>query len=491
MANTGKPANFQDTTMAMDEPLRVLVIDDDKNLATVIGESLERKGYAVTVATSGKAGTAKIEAEEFDIVLTDLKMAELDGLSVVKSVRANLPDAEVYVITGYGDVKTAVEAMRLGAAHYLLKPIDLTELRTIVDKSAEKIRLARVNRELRQQLDEKFGFEGVVGNGPAMQRVLRLLKAYAPTAAPVLILGENGTGKELAAKALHTNSPRKNKPFVTMNCAALNENLLDDEMFGHEDGSFTGAKGARKGRFEHAHGGTLFLDEIGDMPLSLQAKLLRALENGEIVRIGANDPIRVDVRVIAATNKNLDSMVEEGKFRRDLYHRLKVGVVRLPALRDRKEDIPLLINHFLRELAQKYNRQVPTIAETVRKAFNCYDWPGNVRELRNLLESMLVLDFDNILNVDDLPEDAGPYRYALGSSSLTPSPVHGNDDFVGRPLAEVERYYTERALALTEGNREEAARMLGIGERTLYRKLQEWKKEDEQRLASVRQTQPI
>ena len=475
---------------AIDEPLRVLVIDDDKNLATVIGESLERKGHTVTVTTTGKAGAAKIESEEFDVVLTDLKMADLDGLSVVKSVRANLPEAEVYVITGYGDVKTAVEAMRLGAAHYLLKPIDLTELRAIVDKSAEKIRLARANRELRQQLDEKFGYEGVVGNGPAMQRVLRLLKAYAPTTAPVLILGENGTGKELAAKALHTNSPRKNKPFVTMNCAALNENLLDDEMFGHEDGSFTGAKGARKGRFEHAHGGTLFLDEIGDMPLSLQAKLLRALENGEVVRIGANDPIRVDVRIIAATNQNLEAMVEDGKFRRDLYHRLKVGVVRIPALRNRKEDLPLLINHFLKELSQKYGRDVPSVSESVRKAFASYDWPGNVRELRNLLESMLVLDFDQVLSPDDLPEDAGPCHFVTGTSQPTPASM-GSDSFIGRPLAEVERFYTERALALTDGNREEAARMLGIGERTLYRKLQEWKKEDEQRLTVVNPTQPI
>ncbi|HVL15786.1 MAG TPA: sigma-54 dependent transcriptional regulator, partial [Gemmata sp.] len=296
-------------TNGTSEPLRVLVIDDDKTLAQTIAESLERRGHACTVCASGKAGAAKLDEQDFDVVLTDLKMADLGGLEVVRKSRQARPDAEVFVITGFGDVKTAVEAMKLGASHYLQKPIDLAELRAVVDKSAER---ARTVRDLRRQLDEKFGFEGVVGNGPQMRRVLQLLRAYAPTSASVLVLGENGTGKELVAKALHANSPRKAKPFVAMNCAALNENLLDDEMFGHEDGSFTGSKGQRKGRFEYAHGGTLFLDEIGDMPLALQAKLLRVLENGEVVRIGANAPIQVDVRVVAATNRDLDAAVREG-----------------------------------------------------------------------------------------------------------------------------------------------------------------------------------
>jgi two-component system response regulator HydG len=307
-----------------------------------------------------------------------------------------------------------------------------------------------------------------------MQRVLQLLRAYAPTPASVLILGENGTGKELVARALHTNSPRKGKPFAAMNCAALNENLLDDEMFGHEDGAFTGAKGARKGRFEYAHGGTLFLDEVGDMPLPLQAKLLRVLENGEVVRIGANDPIKVDVRIIAATNRDLEAAVKDGKFRVDLYHRLKVGVVRLPTLRERKEDVPQLGAHFLKELAKRYGKPVPKVAAAVWKAFEGYDWPGNVRELRNLLDSMMVLDLDGELTLDDLPEDAGPRPPGAGGGAVPSGPDH----LVGRPLEEVERYYMERALSLTGGNREEAAKLLGIGERTLYRKIQQWKEED-------------
>ncbi len=454
---------------AAPEPLQVLVIDDDKLLAETIAESLERRGHAVTVATSGRAGSAKLDAEPFDVILTDLRMADVDGLAIVEKARKVLPDAEVFVITGYAEVKTAVEAMKRGASHYLTKPLDVAELRAVVDKSAERVHTVR---DLRRQLDEKFGFEGVVGNSPRMQRVLQLLKAYAPTTASVLILGENGTGKELAARALHTNSPRKGRPFVAMNCAALNENLLDDDMFGHEDGAFTGAKGRRAGRFEHANGGTLFLDEVGDMPLPLQAKLLRVLENGEVTRIGANDSIRVDVRILAATNRDLEAAIKDGKFRLDLYHRLKVGVVRLPALRERREDVPQLASHFLKDLAKRHGKPVPKVAPAVWKALESHDWPGNVRELRNLLDSMLVLDLDGELTLDDLPEDSGLKPAAPDAPS-----AGGPDALVGRPLAEVERYYMEKALDLTGQNREEAARLLGIGERTLYRNLQKWKNE--------------
>jgi two-component system, NtrC family, response regulator HydG len=458
----------------MSESMRVLVIDDDKALAQTMAEILSKRGHAVTVATSGRAGASHIDDDEFDVVLTDLKMGEIDGLAIVKRCKEKLPDADVYVITGSADVKTAVEAMRLGATHYLLKPLEKDELRAIVERAGERVALARSNRDLRQQLDEKFGYEGVIGNSPAMQQVLRKLKAFAPTIAPVLVLGENGTGKELAAKALHTNSPRKAKPYVAMNCAALNENLLDDEMFGHVDGAFTGSKGERKGRFEFASGGTLFLDEIGDMPMSLQSKLLRVLENGEVVRIGANTPIKVDVRIVAATNQDLEAMVKDGKFRVDLLHRLKVGVIRLPALRERTGDLPLLINHFLKDLTAKYGKTVTGISETVRRAFAVYDWPGNVRQLRNVLESMLLLDHDGVLSADDVPEDAGIFVDGAPVTVMA-GPVSAGDHLIGRPMAEVERFYTERALELAQGNRHEAATILGISERTLYRKIQEWK----------------
>src|SRR5438874_2960535 len=350
------------------DALRILVIDDDRFHAETVAEILEKVGHKCTIATSGSAGVRLLQREDFDVVLTDLRMSDLDGLAVLRKAREEQPDVEVVVITGFGDVKTAVEAIKQGAAHYLLKPVDMAELRAIVQKAGERRQLSRANRDLRRQLDEKFGFEGVVGNSPKMHDVIARLKAYAPTRATVLILGESGTGKELAAKSLHTNSPRRAKAFVAMNCTALNENLLDDELFGHEPGAFTGADRLRKGRFEHANGGTLFLDEVGDMPLTLQAKLLRVLENGDIFRIGSNDAIKVDVRVLSATHRDLEALIAENKFRQDLFFRLKVGSVVLPPLRDRREDVPLLTSHFLKEFNHRHGKHVETIAGPLRQA---------------------------------------------------------------------------------------------------------------------------
>jgi two-component system response regulator HydG len=450
------------------EGLKVLVIDDEAFHAETVAESLERVGYECTVATSGKEGARLLSQEDFDVILTDLKMADLDGLAILRLARQEAPDAEVVMITGHGDVKTAVEAIKQGAANYLTKPVDVAELRAIVDKAAERLRLAQANRELRRQLDERFGFQGVVGNSPKMHEVIKRLRAIAPTNATVLILGETGTGKELAARAIHANSPRKNKPFAAMNCTALNENLLDDELFGHEPGAFTGADKLRKGRFEYANGGTLFLDEIGDMPLALQAKLLRVLENKEVLRIGSNEPIKVDVRLVSATHQNLDAAVAEGKFRQDLYHRLKVMTVTLPPLRERREDVMLLTAHFIREFNAQHGKDVRTVAEPVRRGMMAYDWPGNVRELRNFVESMVVLDVDGVLGLDDVQDGQVVGKQPAAGTAAGPAGL------VGRPLSEVERYYTEQALALTSGNREEAAKMLGIGERTLYRNIKEW-----------------
>jgi two-component system response regulator HydG len=462
----GKPA-------APEEPLRVLIIDDEEAHAEAVAESLERQDYQCIVATTGSAGARKIAEEDWDVILTDLKMPDMDGLEIVRTAKREQPDAEVVVITGQGDVKTAVEAMQRGAVNYLQKPVNLAELRAVVEKAAERLHLRRANRELKRQLEEKFGFEGLIGNSPRLVEVLNKLKSIAPTSATVLIEGETGTGKELVARAIHLNSPRRNKPFAAMNCSALNENLLDDEMFGHEPGAFTGADKLRKGRFEHANGGTLFLDEIGDMPLSLQAKLLRVLENGEVFRIGSNEPIRVNVRLISATHKDLDAAVASGQFRQDLYFRLKVVTVRLPPLRERREDIGLLAAHFIKEFNQRHGKLVKGIAEPLRKALLAYDWPGNVRELRNLIESMVVQDSDGTLDLDDL-HNADSLRRLLPAAAQAAGP----NNLVGRPLNEVERYYIEQALQLTGGNREEAALMLGIGERTLYRVIQDWKLQD-------------
>jgi two-component system response regulator HydG len=419
-----------------------------------------------------------MEHDHFDVVLTDLLMEDMNGLAILRKAKRDLPDAEVVVITGHADYRSAVEAMKQGAFNYLEKPVDMAQLRAIVDKAAERVRLSRHNRELKRQLDEKFGFKGVIGNSPKMHEVIAKLRAAAPTSATVLILGETGTGKELVAQALHNNSPRKDKKFTPLNCTAFNENLLDDELFGHEAGAFTGADKPRKGRFEFANGGTLFLDEIGDMPLPLQAKLLRVLESGEVIRIGSNEPIKVNVRLISATNRDLEEEVRKGTFRQDLYFRLKVVTIRLPPLRERREDIPLLSAHFIKEFNEKHGKHVTGLSEPLRKLLALYDWPGNVRELRNAIESMVVQDRDGVLGLDDLQEGD-----SLRQLQLPEHQANGPSGLVGRPLSEVERYFSEQALQLTGGNRAEAARLLRIGERTLYRMIQEWKQQDEVRQA--------
>lgn len=463
-----------------DSQIRVLVVDDEETHAQAVAESLERIGYDCEVANSGPAGAQKIENEDFDVIITDLKMDAIDGMALLRKAKMELPDAEVVLITGHGDVKTAVAAMQQGAATYLTKPVDINELRAVVDKAAQRHRLARTNLELQRQLDEKFGFEGLVGHSPHMHAIIDKLKQIAPTNATVLIQGETGTGKELIAKAIHNNSPRKTKPFVPLNCTALNENLLEDELFGHEPGAFTGGDRLRKGKFEYANGGTLFLDEVGDMPPALQAKLLRVLEDGQVFRIGGNEAIKVNVRLVSATNRDLEAAVAKGTFRQDLYFRLKVVTIKLPPLRDRREDVPLLAAHFVKEFSQRHGKQVNGITADVRRAMASYDWPGNVRELRNLIESMVVLDRDGILGLDDLPES----EPLLRSHPSAPTLVVGPKNLVGQPLDTVERYYVEQALELTDGNREEAAKMLNIGERTLYRKIKQWGLEGKRRPAA-------
>ncbi len=453
----------------MDQQIRVLVVDDDEPHAAAVAESLKRVGYDCVIATSGEEGLRLIEEQTFDIIITDLIMDGVGGLEVLAKANRELPDSEVVILTGHSTIKTAVTAMQAGASTYLTKPLDINELRAVADKASQTQRLHRSNLELQRQLNEKFGFEGVIGNSTAMHQVVTRLRQAAPTSASVLITGESGTGKELAAKALHVNSPRANKPFVPLNCAELSENVLESELFGHVKGAFTGADRDRVGRLQYANGGTLFLDEIGDMPISIQVKLLRVLESGEITRVGTNESFKVNVRLISATNRDLNSAIAEGKFRQDLFHRLKVVSVRIPPLRERRDDIPLLIEHFFRQFSTSHGKTISAFTPAVRKALMAYSWPGNVRELKNSIESMIVIDSDGILDVDDLTEDleaAAPRSRGEGSS--------GVDPLVGRSLEEIERHYIAETLKLTNGNREETARMLGIGERTLYRKLKEY-----------------
>src|SRR4051812_24313145 len=342
----------------MDQQIRVLVVDDDESHAEAVAESLERVGYECVVSTSGRDGLRLIEEQTFDIIVTDLIMDGVGGLEVLAKAKREMPDAEVVILTGHDTTKSAVTAMQAGATTYLTKPLDINELRTVADKVSQSQRLARSNIELQRQLNERFGFEGVIGNSPAMHAVVARLRQVAPTPATVLITGESGTGKELVAKAIHNNSPRRYKPFVPLNCAALSENILESELFGHVKGAFTGADRERKGWFEHANGGTLFLDEVGDIPLSTQVKLLRVLESGEIVRVGTNEAIKVNVRLISATNRELSEGIGSGGFRQDLYHRLKVVSVKLPPLRERREDIPLLIDYFLKQFTASHSRPI-------------------------------------------------------------------------------------------------------------------------------------
>lgn len=450
-------------------PVEVLIVDNDRAHAEVVAESLDRVGFHCRVATSGAQGAEMIEEAPFDVVITDLVMSDVDGLGILRRAKSEQPDAEVILMTGHGTVPSAVEAMQQGAFNYLLKPLDLGQLRAITEKAAESARLRRANVELKRRLDEKFGFEGVIGDSPQMRDVIERLRRIAPTNASVLIEGQTGTGKELVAQAIHQNSPRKNKPFVALNCAALSENILESELFGHVRGAFTDASTDRVGKFEYAHGGTMFLDEVGDMPMATQIKLLRVLENGEITRVGSNDPIRVNVRILSATNQNLEQTIRSGSFRSDLYHRLKVVTIRLPRLVQRSQDIPILIDYFMKQFAEEHGKQIRGMSPPARRKILAYDWPGNVRQLRNVVESMVVVDCDGLLDADDLPEELAEPLESPGETSTASLAA-----LVGKPLEEVERLFIAETLRVTGGNREEASQMLGIGERTLYRKIKEY-----------------
>ena len=464
------PTAQKDRTTESDAPpVRALIVDNDEAHANVVAESLQRVGYDCTVATSGRIGAELIEAETFDLVITDLVMGDVDGLEVLSRAKESLPDAEVVVVTGHGTIPSAVEAMQHGAFNYLTKPLDLNQLRAVSDKASAAARLRRANVELHRRLDEKFGFEGVVGSSPRMHEVIERLKRIAPTDASVLIQGETGTGKELVAQAVHQNSPRKNRPFVGLNCAALSENILESELFGHVKGAFTDASADRIGKFEFTHGGTLFLDEVGDMPVATQIKLLRVLEGGEITRVGSNEPIKVNVRILSATNRDLEEAISAGTFRRDLYHRLKVVTIQLPRLVERAQDIPLLIEHFIKQFSKRHKKTVRNMTTAARRKLISFDWPGNVRQLRNVVESMIVVDADEVLDVDDLPSEL-----CEPAEPTADRPTGSLSGLIGKPLEELERLFIVETLQFTGGNREEAAAMLGIGQRTLYRKIKEY-----------------
>jgi two-component system response regulator HydG len=443
----------------------ILIVDDDRNQADAVAETLQRAGYECVVVTAPSRAAGILETRTFDLVITDLIMADLGGLDILRAVKAANPTTEVIVITGHASVETAVEAIKQGAYDYIEKPLNVEVLRDRTAKALERRRLVARTAELAAQIDERFGFNGVIGNNPQMRRVIETARQIAPTNATVLITGESGTGKELLARAIHNNSPRRHRNFVALNCAALSEGILESELFGHEKGAFTGAAAARKGRFEYADGGTLFLDEVGDMPPATQIKLLRVLEDGQVMRVGSNEPLKVDVRLVSATNRDLSQCIAEKTFREDLYFRLKVVTLTLPPLRNRAEDVPLLVDYFLRMFAERHGKPVRAVTPGCLAALAAYGWPGNVRELRNAIETMVVLAQGETLDVDLLPTEISGTAAQAPALGVTGGAV---------TLEEAERQLIAEALRVTEGNRLEAARRLGIGERTLYRKIKEF-----------------
>jgi len=445
---------------------QILVVDDEREHARVMCEALERVGHRCDVAYNLAEATGKMDRKPYDVVVTDLLMeGKQEGLDVLRYARQREFPPPVLLVTAHADIPTCKQAISEGAYDYIEKPLDLEYFRTQVNRAAEKAALSKQNQVLQDRLAEHSGFEAIVGNSPGIRRAVQIARQVAPSDVPILINGESGTGKELFANAIHNSSRRRKNRLVAMNCAAMTESIMEDELFGHVKGAYTDARQERAGRFEHADGGTLFMDEIGDMPPAMQAKLLRVLENGEVVRLGSNDPIKVDVRLISATNRNLDEMVSEKRFRQDLYFRIKGVLVNIPPLRERREDIPLLIHYFLQQAAEAHGKHIEGLQPEVQQYLMSHSWPGNVRELRTAINNMVLLSAGLRLGVESLPEDIRPPRE---------QPAAGMDNLVGMSIEQAERELIRNTLKMTGGNREQAAKLLGIGERTLYRKIKEY-----------------
>jgi two-component system response regulator HydG len=452
---------------------KLLVVDDQRNMRTTLAMMLRGASYDVDEAENGEAAVDRLSAEVYDLVLTDLKMGSTDGLDVLRAAKEVSQLTEVIVMTAYGTIESAVEAMRLGAHDYIQKPFTEQELLLKVQKAIEQRRLAGEMSVMAAEFRERYKFDNIIGRSAAVRDVLARIVRIAPTDATVLITGESGTGKELVARAVHANSRRATRPFVSVNCAAISETLLESELFGHVRGAFTGAVSARKGLFEEANGGTFFFDEIAETPPSFQAKLLRAIQEGEIRRLGDNKPIHVDVRIVAATNQDLKLAIEEKRFRQDLYYRLNVARFILPALRDRREDIPQLVEHFLDKFSKKMSRH--TVAgEGVLDYLVRYDFPGNIRELENMVEQGVALALNGVVQRDDvIPPEVQLARHRP-DVARAPSQLPG-DETGGRSLQDVvdeaERKAIEAMLRDVDGNKERAAELLGLSSTTLWRKM--------------------
>jgi len=437
---------------------KIFIVDDELVMRKSLSGWLERDGYEVDTAESGEEAIEKLKETRFDLLLVDIKMEGISGLDVLKHVRENDPDVAVVMITAYGSISTAIEAMKNGAYDYLLKPFDPDELGVLIEKIVEQQAQARENLFLKEQYKERTRFESMIGQSKPMQEVFNLIQDVAPMDSTVLITGETGTGKGLAAKAIHTNSPRSNGPFVLVNCGAIPEHLMESELFGHQRGAFTDAKETKKGRLELAHDGTLLLDEIGEISMRMQIDLLRVLEDRVFYRVGGTQPIEVDFRVIAATNRNLEAAIKNEIFREDLYYRLNVITFQMPPLRDRKEDIPLLAEHFLRRFSQETNKPVDKISRAAIDEMMLYEWPGNVRELENAIERAVVVGKEREIRPENLP-----FR-----RSDDPTFIPQN------ALKDIEKAHIKKMLDNNQWNIAKSSKILGIDRTTLYTKIKRY-----------------
>jgi len=447
----------------MSDPAMLLIADDDPGLRESLERTLTREGYRVILASDGNAALERLQAGGVDLVLTDLKMPGLSGIELLRAVKAIAADVDVILLTAFGTVEEAVKAMKEGAYDFLTKPFQRAQLLRLIRQALERRVLIQQNRALQQRLDDLLAQGAVVGSSPAFRRMMTLVEQVADSSATVLIQGESGTGKELVASTIHARSARSRGPFIAVNCAALPETLLESELFGYEKGAFTGAAGRKEGRFELADGGTLFLDEVSDLSPVTQPKILRVLQEGEFERLGGTKSLRVDVRIVAATNQELAQMVREKRFREDLYYRLNVITLTVPPLRERREDIHVLAQHFLRVYSAKNNRRLEGFTDDAIRRLEAYAWPGNVRELENVIERGVVLARDALIDVADLPQEI---------AGATPLPEGVLSVRIGTPLAEVEARLLEETLRATKGNKTLTAKLLGIDPRTVSRKLE-------------------
>jgi two-component system response regulator HydG len=447
-------------------PAQVLIIDDEVDHAEVMGEALRKPGHVCTIVHGLVEAAEELRLGKFDVIVTDLVMDhDTAGLDVLKLAREHQPEAETILVTAHGDIPTAKAALQGGAYDFIEKPLDLVVFRNLVSRAAETVGLRTQNSDLRGQLSAAFGFEGIIGESQAIRQVIATIRQVAPSNIPVLITGESGTGKELIAAALHKHSKRAAQRYVTFNAAGQSESLLEDQLFGHVRGAFTGGDRDREGVFEYANYGTLFLDEIGDMPMTMQSKLLRVLETGEVVRLGSNDARKTDVRFISATNRDMKEATASGEFREDLYFRIRGTEIHIPPLRERREDVAMLTQHFIGKFAAELDRPRPDITDPALMRLSAYHWPGNVRELYNITQRMVVMCNEDTIDVRHVPDEI------RSDDSDDPG---GFGSLAGVGLDRLEKEAIRQTLAMTQGNREQTAKLLGIGERTLYRKLKEY-----------------